>query len=149
MRLSPDGTLLATASGKGTLIRVFDTETAKKIAEFRRGSDYALISDIIIDKDNKYISCASDKGTAHIFALKGGEVENKKSSLYALGGGYFGGQWSFGQFKVKDPVCKLALLEDKIFAVSTQGRYFQGTVGKDEIKIDKQNNLLTEQDEED
>ena len=89
----------------------------------------------MIDTNNNYLSCASDKGTVHVFAIGPSEIENKKSTLNALGGGYFGAQWSFGQFKIKDSKSKIALLDDKIFAVSTQGNYFYGNIAKDSIPI--------------
>ena len=38
MELSPDGNFLATASKKGTLIRIFDIKEKKIISELRRGS---------------------------------------------------------------------------------------------------------------
>ena len=41
--LSPTGSLLATASGKGTLIRVWDTANRIKLTELRRGADPASI----------------------------------------------------------------------------------------------------------
>uniref|UniRef100_A0A7S3N2Y3 Uncharacterized protein n=1 Tax=Strombidium inclinatum TaxID=197538 RepID=A0A7S3N2Y3_9SPIT len=146
MKLSPDGRFLATASEKGTLIRVFDTKSAEKTTEVRRGADSALISDVLIDPTNAFIACASDKGTVHIFNMKQGD-ENKKSSLSALGG-YFNSEWSFGQFKVKDMNCKVALFDDKIFAVSTAGNYYYGNITKDAIKIEKQEELLKEGEEE-
>jgi WD40 repeat protein len=40
---SPDGSRIATASDKGTLIRVFDTKKGTLISEFRRGMERAEI----------------------------------------------------------------------------------------------------------
>jgi len=96
IKLSQDGNILVTASDKGTLLRVFDTETGEKINEVRRGADQAVITDITIDSANHFMACCSDKGTVHVFSLKP-QVENKKSNLSALSGvvGYFGSTWSF------------------------------------------------------
>lgn len=43
LALNRQGTLLASASSKGTLIRIWDTVRKTKIAELRRGSDPATL----------------------------------------------------------------------------------------------------------
>jgi WD repeat-containing protein 45 len=67
MALNFSGSLLATASDKGTLIRLFSTEDGTPLQEVRRGSDKAEIYSISFDKNSQWIACSSDKGTIHIF----------------------------------------------------------------------------------
>jgi WD40 repeat protein len=69
LTLNFSGTLLATASDKGTLIRIFSTEDGTPLQEVRRGSDKAEIFSISFDKHSNYIACSSDKGTIHIFIV--------------------------------------------------------------------------------
>ncbi|KAG0030307.1 WD repeat domain phosphoinositide-interacting protein 3 [Podila clonocystis] len=66
-----DGTKCASASDKGTLIRVFDTGSSKLLNEFRRGADRAEIYSIAFNSDSTRICVGSDKGTVHIFNLDG------------------------------------------------------------------------------
>ncbi|KAF9917624.1 WD repeat domain phosphoinositide-interacting protein 3 [Lobosporangium transversale] len=66
-----DGTKCASASDKGTLIRVFDTGSSKLLHEFRRGVDRAEIYSIAFNSDSTRICAGSDKGTVHIFNLEG------------------------------------------------------------------------------
>lgn len=64
-----DGTKCATASEKGTLIRIFDTATGQLLNELRRGMDRAEIYSIAFNKESTRICVSSDKGTIHIFNL--------------------------------------------------------------------------------
>jgi len=69
--LSFDGKLLATASERGTLIRIWDTATGDKLQELRRGADHAEIQSICFSpKTSKWLAVSSDKGTIHIFKIK-------------------------------------------------------------------------------
>jgi len=69
--LSFDGRLLATASEKGTLIRVWDTLSGKQLQELRRGADHAEIQSICFSpKTSTFLAVSSDKGTIHIFKVK-------------------------------------------------------------------------------
>ncbi|KAK0302314.1 Phosphatidylinositol 3,5-bisphosphate-binding protein [Friedmanniomyces endolithicus] len=70
LAISDDGTLLATASEQGTLIRVYSISNVDQIAEFRRGSDHAIIFSLAFSPGNRWLACTSDKGTLHIFDLR-------------------------------------------------------------------------------
>jgi len=77
--LNSDGTRIASASEKGTLIRLWDCHTGDPLREFRRGTDRAEIYCIAFSPLSSFIACSSDKGTIHIFAL-GSEPPASKSS---------------------------------------------------------------------
>lgn len=110
---------------------MFDTNTEQTLVELRRGAVQAVITDITIDANNEYVSCASDQGTIHVFKISSkdeDEVQNKKSALSGLQSAfsYFGSKWSFSQFRVKDSYCKCAVVNGKIIAISKQGSYYCG-----------------------
>eukprot|EP00252_Welwitschia_mirabilis_P006409 TRINITY_DN1728_c0_g2_i1.p1 TRINITY_DN1728_c0_g2~~TRINITY_DN1728_c0_g2_i1.p1 ORF type:complete len:395 (+),score=37.20 TRINITY_DN1728_c0_g2_i1:175-1359(+) len=80
--LTLDGTLLATASTKGTLIRIFSTADCSKLQELRRGADRAEIYCLAFSQNLQWLAVSSDKGTIHIFGLdipRNGE-ESRKSA---------------------------------------------------------------------
>ena len=67
--LSVDGTLVATASSKGTLVRVFDTATGTLQREFRRGTHPAPITSLNFAADNSALVASSGSGTIHVFDM--------------------------------------------------------------------------------
>ena len=67
MAFSQDGAYFATASGKGTLIRVFNVKERKMVRELRRGTQDATIECIAFSPDNSLLACTSDHGTMHVF----------------------------------------------------------------------------------
>jgi len=54
---------------KGTVIRVWDTNTGEQIAKLRRGKDRAEINCLAFSKDSAWLCVSSDKGTVHVFGL--------------------------------------------------------------------------------
>ncbi|KAF2104492.1 WD40 repeat-like protein [Rhizodiscina lignyota] len=70
LAMSKDEEYIATASEKGTIIRVFSTSTSAKIAEFRRGIDPAIVYGLAFSPGNGRLAATSDKGTLHIFELQ-------------------------------------------------------------------------------
>ncbi|EOA25111.1 hypothetical protein CARUB_v10018419mg [Capsella rubella] len=130
MTMTLDGLLLATASIKGTLIRIFNTMDGTRLQEVRRGVDRADIYSIALSPNVQWLAVSSDKGTVHIFSLRvrviGEDAHstehetssnslqplvspasgaNPGSSLSFLRGvlpKYFSSEWSFSQFHVPE-----------------------------------------------
>ena len=46
--------------------------------------------------------------------------------------------------RINDTFSKCALINGKIFAISTAGNYFMGQIGEGNVKVDKQFDLLDE-----
>ncbi|KAL7539567.1 hypothetical protein ACHAXR_009398 [Thalassiosira sp. AJA248-18] len=67
LALSVDGHLLATASERGTVIRLFAVSSSVPLREFRRGVERATISCLTFSLDSNWLGCASNHGTVHIF----------------------------------------------------------------------------------
>ncbi|XP_005656917.1 WD repeat domain phosphoinositide-interacting protein 3 isoform X1 [Sus scrofa] len=99
--LNLQGTRIATASEKGTLIRIFDTSSGHLIQELRRGSQAANIYCINFNQDASLICVSSDHGTVHVFAAEDPK-RNKQSSLASASflPKYFSSKWSFSKFQV-------------------------------------------------
>ncbi|XP_030458724.1 autophagy-related protein 18c isoform X3 [Syzygium oleosum] len=70
LTLTMDGLLLATASAKGTLIRIFNTMDGTRLQEVRRGVDRAEIYSIALSPNVQWLAVSSDKGTVHLFSLR-------------------------------------------------------------------------------
>ncbi|KAK9280887.1 hypothetical protein L1049_003778 [Liquidambar formosana] len=118
--LTMDGQLLATASTKGTLVRVFNTVDGTLLQEVRRGADRAEIYSLAFSSTAQWLAVSSDKGTVHVFSLKvnsgspGTEkshtasdpnpaVSSSNSSLSFIRGvlpKYFNSEWSVAQFRL-------------------------------------------------
>lgn len=101
--LSPPGALVASASSRGTLIRLFCTQTRARLLELRRGTDPATLYCLSFSPDSAFLCAASDKGTGHVFALRDTRL-NRRSALARVGkvgpvlGPYVESQWSFTSF---------------------------------------------------
>lgn len=80
LTLSPDGTLLATASEKGTIIRVFSVGSGIKLYQFRRGTYQTKIFSMSFSSDNKFLVVSCSSKTVHIFML--GELDNGDESVH-------------------------------------------------------------------
>ncbi|KAK9919867.1 hypothetical protein M0R45_028441 [Rubus argutus] len=121
--LTQDGRFLATASSKGTLVRVFTTSDGTLLQEVRRGADRAEIYSLAFSSTGQWLAVSSDKGTVHVFCVKvdSGSMENDRSrrgrsevsvpnssgisSLAFIKGvlpRYFSSEWSVAKFHLPE-----------------------------------------------
>ncbi|KAG5244801.1 autophagy-related protein [Salix suchowensis] len=122
MSLTQDGRRLATASSKGTLIRVFNSLDGTLLQEVRRGADRADIYSLAFSSDAQFLAVSSDKGTVHIFSLQvdsgslaslsndrchnpSEQIHSRLSSLSIFKGvlpKYFSSEWSVARFRLPE-----------------------------------------------
>lgn len=76
LQFSRTNTRIATASVKGTVIRVFDTQDGAKLYELRRGlKRTANIFSLSFSPCGGFLACSSNTETVHVFRLEGGAGE--------------------------------------------------------------------------
>lgn len=121
MALNNQGTMVASASMKGTLIRVYDTVRKTLIVELRRGTDPASLYSINFSSDSDFLVASSDRGTVHIFALKDTRL-NRRSTFSKMGflGQYVESQWALTNFTVKEDCASICAFGPKC---SVYGKY--------------------------
>ncbi|CAO1623269.1 unnamed protein product [Parajaminaea phylloscopi] len=79
--INSTGTLLATASDKGTVIRVFSVPSASLVGQYRRGAYPARIYSISFNAVSTLLSVSSDTETVHIFKLPAAGTQAPNTSL--------------------------------------------------------------------
>lgn len=128
--LNVQGTRLATSSEKGTLIRVFDSQSGNMINELRRGANQANIYCINFNHDSMWLCVASDHGTVHVFAVEDQKL-NRQSSLASATflPKYFSSNWSFCKFHIPGgPQCICAFgIDNSIIVICADGSYYKFT----------------------
>ncbi|CAI7569516.1 unnamed protein product [Penicillium glandicola] len=86
--LNSDGTLLATASDKGTIIRIFSVPDGHKLYQFRRGSMPSRIYSMSFNTTSTLLCVSSSTETVHIFKLTQQGPSSDGSSSHSTGRDY-------------------------------------------------------------
>lgn len=69
LALNASGTLVATASENGTVVKVFQTSNGQLLYRLRRSARPATISCLVFRKDDRFLGVSSSSSTVHIFKL--------------------------------------------------------------------------------
>ncbi|GLT94905.1 hypothetical protein SLE2022_126170 [Rubroshorea leprosula] len=148
LALTSDGRVLATASSKGTLIRVFNSLDGTLLQELRRGADQAEIYSLAFSSPAHWLAVSSNKGTVHIFRLKfdsesllndgsnNPPVSNLSkqsavSSFSMLKGAlpkYFSSEWSVARFWLPEGLKHLVAFgkqKNTIFIIGMDGSFYR------------------------
>ena len=124
--LNNEGTILATASDKGTIIRVFSVPDAHKLYQFRRGSMPSRIFSMSFNISSTLLCVSSSTDTIHIFKLgpPNSPMVESPSSPGKSPGFFDKRRWSQGS---ESPVEPSDDMDDSELASSVQGRKPNGT----------------------
>lgn len=105
--LSNNGNMIASASQRGTIVRVHDTKSCSLLYEFRRGVDGADITNMKFSPDGSKLAVLSDKHTLHVYCIYDDESRdvNRTHILknVPLFQNYFKSTWSFVSLDVGHP----------------------------------------------
>ena len=135
-----DGSLIASASERGTIIKVFKSKDGSLLQELRRGTEPAEIYSLAFDFKSRFIACSSNKGTVHIFNINNDEIDEKNKNQKSILGNvvkylgfkneYLSSEWSFAQYRL---TCKEKNIisfnhekDDIIIVITLNGKYYQG-----------------------
>ena len=135
-----DGSLIASASERGTIIKIFKSKDRSLLQELRRGTEHAEIYSLAFDFKSRFIACSSNKGTVHIFYIKNDEIDEKNKNQKSIIGNvvsflgfkneYLSSEWSFAQYRLtckeKNIVSFNHEKDDIIIVITLNGKYYQG-----------------------
>ena len=169
LSINNDGSLLATSSDRGTLIRIFRPPNGENITAFRRGTKNVTMNCITFSPNKIFIGCARDVRTIHIFSIASitkkynennnksnnenylEEAKNQKSFLGKIGGffkitnEYMEQERSFAKFRIPDEYSLLGN-DNTINVITMDGEYYKAAYapknGGDFHKIEDKNFMV-------
>ncbi|GAM17880.1 hypothetical protein SAMD00019534_010550, partial [Acytostelium subglobosum LB1] len=152
--LNQSGTMLATASEKGTVIKVYSLPNANKSISFRRGTYSAVIHSITFSHDSKYLCVSSDNGTIHIFKIDFSSASGTNSGVTSYLPEMLSQVWEpsrdFAHVKIQPGIpslCALSQDNKTAMVLMADGLYLQYQFDENvggELKLSKEFSLLME-----
>lgn len=175
LKFSSDATLLASASDKGTVIRVFKVHTSEKLFSFRRGSYSASIFSLAFNEVHSMLAASCGTGSIHVFALSSNEEEHetvndesllslaaaKTKQLFAKRPSFAGlllpnsinemvepsRSFAIARLKNHSIVSSCAFVKGSLCVVSSDGKFYQYAVAAGECELEFEISLLGKDEE--
>jgi WD40 repeat protein len=123
VRFSPDGSLVATASEKGTLIRIFGSRNGELLSVFRRGALTSVVRALCFSPSNAKLVAVSANGTVHLFAADR-RCANEADAPRAVSKATIG----------KASAINAAWLHDQMLMIlGSEGSFYQIAAGDDKL----------------
>ena len=70
LAVNPDGTLIASASQRGHIIKIYSTDGCEVVQELKRGNSKAEITSIVFHPSQYLLACTSSKSSVHLFEIR-------------------------------------------------------------------------------
>ncbi|CAG0885998.1 unnamed protein product [Darwinula stevensoni] len=122
VNFNASGTKLATASEKGTVIRIFNIQDSTKLFEFRRGVKRCVtIYSLSFSSDSLFLCASSNTETVHIFKL---ETPKDSSGTGHSSAEESGGSGSWMDYFSRAVSVSASYLPSQVTEVFNQGRDF-------------------------
>eukprot|EP01137_Pigoraptor_chileana_P036629 Opistho-2@32558 len=134
--------IIATASERGTLIRLFESRTGIGLRELRRGSLGSRIDDISFSPDSLRVCVVGERGSAttvHLFTVGDDTVSNKRSPLYTMALKNYlpkhqRSEWSFVRYRL-DGIAAICAIggpgDGAVFVASRTGEFWRFNIDRE------------------
>ncbi|EGD81490.1 hypothetical protein PTSG_02207 [Salpingoeca rosetta] len=115
MNIDARGELLATASSRGTIVRVYDTQRGKLLHEFRRGYTSSMLTTLQFSRDATLLCAASDQ-SIHLYHIANPSLNTRSVfGFYKMEGAR---SRAFSSFETTGPcVCRFDRQGQAVIAV--------------------------------
>lgn len=121
INLNNNGEYLATASHKGTIIRIYNINDYTIVKEFRRGIYSKMVYTLSFNQYANLLLCNTKCGDIDIFetGLNSEIMEFKKKGFFL--------NWSVGSYSLDGILARGCFINDRICMIGYNGKYYQFT----------------------
>jgi len=125
LSFNPSGSRLATASERGTVIRIFNVADGTRLVEFRRGvKRCAQVYSLSFSQDSLYLALSSNTETIHIFRVEEGMLNQSEQQPPARQSSTSGGEDGWMGYLSKAVTASASYLPAQVTDTLNQFRAF-------------------------